>query len=341
MYFDEPAEGFYDMPYELRVVLGGLRPVQHPVLRLSGAAGRRRRAPPRIPCSDAARPQRGCGGRPASSPLARSARPIPRRWLRGAARRSAGRCGSPRGSRPRAAAGVDRPGFRRPAISMPACCCAIRRRSSARRNSPSSPRLALRDAIVADAPALAREACASNGRTMCCSPGKKCAGILIEGERVGRKLATSSSASASIARTIPPDTAYPATDLHSHGAAVDCRNNLFTALVRRRCARASRNGDRGDGFAGILADWLAARARHRRGDRRPLTEPRKARPLCRRSTSRPADPRLRRRRHRRRSRPATCFRSTPVPARAGPAWADRWRKTNLSSRRSAASARSG
>ena len=42
MYFDEPAEGFYGMPDELKVVLGVCGAVQHPLLRLSGAAGRRR-----------------------------------------------------------------------------------------------------------------------------------------------------------------------------------------------------------------------------------------------------------------------------------------------------------
>ena len=41
MYFDEPAPAFEPMPGELKVVLGRQRPVQHPVLRLSGAARRR------------------------------------------------------------------------------------------------------------------------------------------------------------------------------------------------------------------------------------------------------------------------------------------------------------
>ena len=44
MYFDEPQPGFEPMPYELKVVLGVDRPVQSAVLRLSGAAARRRGA---------------------------------------------------------------------------------------------------------------------------------------------------------------------------------------------------------------------------------------------------------------------------------------------------------
>ena len=42
MYFDEPARGFERMPRCLRLVLGVSGLVQHPVLRLSGAAGERR-----------------------------------------------------------------------------------------------------------------------------------------------------------------------------------------------------------------------------------------------------------------------------------------------------------
>ncbi len=53
MYFDEPAEGFAGMPLRAQGGAGGLRPVQHFVLPLSGAA--RRRASAAAHCCSSAR----------------------------------------------------------------------------------------------------------------------------------------------------------------------------------------------------------------------------------------------------------------------------------------------
>ena len=68
----------------------------------------------------------------------------------------------------------------------------------------------------------------------------------------------SRSASASIARAIPPASDYPATDLAAAGAAVSPAA-LFAALSVKMLGR-SRNGTAGEGFSTIRADWLARAA---------------------------------------------------------------------------------
>ncbi len=85
----------------------------------------------------------------------------------------------------------------------------------------------------------------------------------------------------------PPDTAYPATDLASHGAAI-APERLFRAAVRRRCAGALRMWDRGAGFLRYSRRLAVLRERPRRGDHRAQWLRRKARPLCRARSIGPA-----------------------------------------------------
>ena len=130
MYFDEPAESFYDMPYELQSRAGDLRSVQHPVLPLSGPAGRRGergRAFFVLMQLDPIAVEAGVRLRP-SVPSAR-----PTRKPRTRARRRARAALDHGRDRPRAAAARVAPGFRRRAISMRACCSPSRRRPSGAR----------------------------------------------------------------------------------------------------------------------------------------------------------------------------------------------------------------
>ena len=127
----------YSMPYELKLVLGGLRPVQHPLLRLSGTARRRRQRRRPFAVLMQLDPAAAAAG---VSPGGHEtlARPMRKRWRRRAAA-SAVRCGSPRSGRRRAAAGAATRGSRCPAISTPRCFWTIRRRPNTRRNCRSSP----------------------------------------------------------------------------------------------------------------------------------------------------------------------------------------------------------
>ncbi len=96
----------------------------------------------------------------------------------------------------------------------------------------------------------------SNGRTISCSTGKKCAGILIEGEAdPGKSLIVVIGIGVNCARH-PAGAAYPATDLRAHGAATTPEQlfpRLSAAMVRRMT-----QWDRGGGFASIVAEWLKA-----------------------------------------------------------------------------------
>jgi len=80
----------------------------------------------------------------------------------------------------------------------------------------------------------------------------KLAGILIEGEGE-HAFAVVIGIGVNCANH-PADTAFPATDLAAAGALVTA-DDLFAAL-RRAMARRLDQWQRGDGFAGIRADWL-------------------------------------------------------------------------------------
>jgi len=115
--------------------------------------------------------------------------------------------------------------------------------------------LALRDAILEEAPALARELAFKWPNDVLLN-GEKCAGILIEGEAgPAQELAIVVGIGVNCA-SHPPDATYPATDLHAHGASVT-PERLFQRLSARMCERIAQ-WDRGRGLAAILDDWRAA-----------------------------------------------------------------------------------
>lgn len=115
--------------------------------------------------------------------------------------------------------------------------------------------LALRDAVIAEAPVLA-PALAFKWPNDLLLANQKCAGILIEGEaEPGNGLCVVIGIGINCV-SHPPAAAYPATDLRGHGADV-APDRLFqqlSAMMYRRLAQ----WDRGRGFAAILDDWLAA-----------------------------------------------------------------------------------
>jgi BirA family transcriptional regulator, biotin operon repressor / biotin---[acetyl-CoA-carboxylase] ligase len=142
--------------------------------------------------------------------------------------------------------------------------------------------LALRDAIVAEAPALAPELRFKWPNDLLLF-GRKCAGILIEGEvatlgttageggpnkrakviiGIGVNCVTH-PAMAPEATTTPEAApapgeegiAFPATDLRAHGADIK-PEQLFRRLSATMCRRLSQ-WDRGRGFSAILGDWLS------------------------------------------------------------------------------------
>jgi BirA family transcriptional regulator, biotin operon repressor / biotin---[acetyl-CoA-carboxylase] ligase len=138
--------------------------------------------------------------------------------------------------------------------------------------------LALRDAIVAEAPALA-PALAFKWPNDLLLAGDKCAGILIEGEVERNKSATvvigigvNCAHHPPMAPTLPPDVEatamrpaapfgeqavlFPATDLRVHGADV-APEQLFMRLSATMCKRVAE-WNRGRGFSKILGDWISA-----------------------------------------------------------------------------------
>jgi BirA family transcriptional regulator, biotin operon repressor / biotin---[acetyl-CoA-carboxylase] ligase len=115
--------------------------------------------------------------------------------------------------------------------------------------------LALRDAVVAETPALAPQLAFKWPNDLLLT-GKKCAGILIEGEaEPGSGLSVVIGIGVNCA-SHPPAAAYPATDLHAHGAVI-APDQLFQRLSGTMCRRTAQ-WDCGRGFPAILADWLAA-----------------------------------------------------------------------------------
>ena len=137
--------------------------------------------------------------------------------------------------------------------------------------------LALRDAIVAEATALAPQLRFKWPNDLLLS-AKKCAGILIEGEvgmerekgpnkRVAVVIGIGvncvshpdmTSDGGTVSQSSPPPgadaVAFPATDLLAHGADITPRQ-LFRRLSATMCRRISQ-WDRGNGFSATLGDWL-------------------------------------------------------------------------------------
>lgn len=138
--------------------------------------------------------------------------------------------------------------------------------------------LALRDAIIAEAPALAPQLAFKWPNDLLLA-GEKCAGILIEGEvDPGKGVAVVIGIGVNCAHHPPmasrlstdggnparhdsapfgdPAVLYPATDLRAHGAEITAQQ-LFTRLSATVCARIAQ-WDRGNGFTAILGDWLTS-----------------------------------------------------------------------------------
>jgi BirA family transcriptional regulator, biotin operon repressor / biotin---[acetyl-CoA-carboxylase] ligase len=112
--------------------------------------------------------------------------------------------------------------------------------------------LAVHDAIV-DCAAALREKLALKWPNDILCEAKKLAGILIEGEGVGTRLAVAIGIGVNCMHH-PVDTAYPATDLAAAGAAVSAEDLFFAfsgAMARRLV-----QWQRGAGFQSIRADWL-------------------------------------------------------------------------------------
>jgi BirA family biotin operon repressor/biotin-[acetyl-CoA-carboxylase] ligase len=113
--------------------------------------------------------------------------------------------------------------------------------------------LAVHDAILDRAGALRDKLALKWPNDVLCAM-QKLAGILIESEAVGARLAVAIGIGVNCMHH-PSDTTYPATDLASAGAAVSAED-LFFALTG---AMARRLGQwaRGTGFAAVRGDWLA------------------------------------------------------------------------------------
>jgi BirA family biotin operon repressor/biotin-[acetyl-CoA-carboxylase] ligase len=115
--------------------------------------------------------------------------------------------------------------------------------------------LAVRDAIAREAPALAPQLSLKWPNDVLLG-GEKFAGILIEGEAVRGQPVTLVVGIGINCASHPSDAAFPATDLRAHGSAVTPQS-LLPSLAAAMLARIAQ-WDRGEGFAGIRRDWLAA-----------------------------------------------------------------------------------
>lgn len=114
--------------------------------------------------------------------------------------------------------------------------------------------LALHDAILERAPALARRLNVKWPNDLLCD-GAKLAGILVEGESgSGRALVAVVGIGVNCAHH-PADMSYPATDLAACGVLVTVPD-LFAALSRTMLRRLEE-WDRGAGFAATRRAWLA------------------------------------------------------------------------------------
>ena len=126
--------------------------------------------------------------------------------------------------------------------------------------------LAVRDAIAAAAPALASQLALKWPNDVLLAGGK-CAGILIEGAQeppagvtvvigIGVNCAHFPQAAAAPRRSDDEPVLYPATALAAHGARV-APEQLFVRLSATMPARIAQ-WNHGNGFASILAEWIAA-----------------------------------------------------------------------------------
>jgi BirA family transcriptional regulator, biotin operon repressor / biotin---[acetyl-CoA-carboxylase] ligase len=131
--------------------------------------------------------------------------------------------------------------------------------------------LAVRDAVAREAEALV-PALKFKWPNDLLLNGRKCAGILIEGEatsdgEAGQRLTVVIGIGINCS-SHPPSAdsgiGFPATDLHAHGAAI-APEQLFARLSATMCRRIAQ-WDRGHGFSAILSDWLA----HARGIGEPI-----------------------------------------------------------------------
>ena len=115
--------------------------------------------------------------------------------------------------------------------------------------------LAVRDAIAASAPPLAEELTFKWPNDVLLD-GKKCAGILIEGELGPARSVIVIIGIGVNCASHPANAAFPATDLAAHGEAVTPQQ-LFRQLSAAMCRRLEQWA-RGAGFSAIVDDWLAA-----------------------------------------------------------------------------------
>jgi len=120
--------------------------------------------------------------------------------------------------------------------------------------------LALRDAIALEAPALAPRLSFKWPNDLLLD-GRKCAGILIEGEAMPGAAAQNGffavigiGVNCSSHPSATDGVAFPATDLAAHGAAMN-PDRLFAQLSATLWHRLAQ-WDRGRGFPAILHDWL-------------------------------------------------------------------------------------
>src|SRR6266849_9492426 len=111
--------------------------------------------------------------------------------------------------------------------------------------------LALHDAAVATAPALASRLALKWPNDLLCA-GRKVAGILIEGEGAPVTVAVGIGVNC---RHHPDATEFPATDFSAEGADVDAAP-LFDHLAAAMQARLAQ-WSRGSGVVGVRAAWLA------------------------------------------------------------------------------------
>src|ERR1700751_2582714 len=132
--------------------------------------------------------------------------------------------------------------------------------------------LALRDAVALEAKVLAPQLKFKWPNDLLLD-GRKCAGILIEGEATpeggaGKRLTVVIGIGVNC-NSHPPvadgGIGFPATDLRTHGAAI-APEQLFARLSATMCRRVAQ-WDRGHGFPAILRDWLA----HAGGIGEPIT----------------------------------------------------------------------
>jgi BirA family biotin operon repressor/biotin-[acetyl-CoA-carboxylase] ligase len=115
--------------------------------------------------------------------------------------------------------------------------------------------LAVRDAIIACAPEHAARLTLKWPNDVLCD-GRKIAGLLLEGEM--GKVFTVAIGIGVNCRHHPEGTEFPATDLAASGIEVS-PGDLFRSLTATMLSRVGL-WDRGEGFAAVRSDWLAAAA---------------------------------------------------------------------------------